>query len=575
MRRIYTGAAALAVCLCASVSAQQRAESPGATVTGTVTDAVTGRSLRNATVRLSARGSRFSVTTSTSATTGRFEIRSVPPGRYGLWASLPGYLEGGYQQRSALAPSVPVDVPERGAVETPLRLWKHSVISGQVTDEAGEPAAGVNIVPLEEAWSPDAVHLVRGRNRAVVTDDRGEYRLADLRPGTYVIGVAGTGAFPTGRSVGLDVDYGTAYSPGVTLADQAERITVGAAESRNSVNIRLPRTSPRSGTLRGQVTDGPPDLTWTVELVPALPASSTLSDLDVRRTTAEDGRFQFSAVSPGPYVVRAIAFTQFTNVKTFGSIGMLIPDPPDAARTIETKPTFWAETVAMVEADGSAQVTLRCRTGLQIRGELVWQGASPRPDAFSILRTSMTIRPLNGRVFTELATAKVDSRGRFSTVGLPPGRYGLDISLAPPGWSFLSISVLGRATGDGAIGLQDDDVSNVVVTLTDRPTAVSGLVLSVDSRPVPLSTVVVFPIDRRLWSASFPPRVIQTRPDASGRYVVDDLPAGEYYVVATSRDVPDRWQNPAFLLSLVPAASKIQIGDGTRANQNLTVTSAK
>ena len=173
--------------------------------------------------------------------------------------------------------------------------------------------------------------------------------------------------------------------------------------------------------------------------------------------------------------------------------------------------------------------------------------------------------PASRAVLVKSTVRPVDSAGRFETIGFPPGRYTLAVG-QPMGWSVRSISAGGRVLRDGVIELGTEDVSDVVVSMTDRRNEVSGTVRSSDGKPVRDCAVFVFPVSRSLWNAYgvSPPRVVQVHPDGGGRFVVRGLPADEYYVVAAVDDVPDRWQNPAYLTTLVPAAVKSQVTDSSR-----------
>jgi hypothetical protein len=52
------------------------------------------------------------------------------------------------------------------------------------------------------------------------------------------------------------------------------------------------------------------------------------------------------------------------------------------------------------------------------------------------------------------------------------------------------------------------------------------------------------------------------RPTTAGRYAVRNLPPGEYYVASVTDVLPNEWYDPAFLDLLVPAATKLTIGEG-------------
>src|SRR5437867_121034 len=72
-------------------------------------------------------------------------------------------------------------------------------IAGAVRDATGAVLPGVTV----EAASPALIEKVR----SVVTDDRGEYKIVELRPGTYTITFTLPG-FSTVRREGLELTAG-------------------------------------------------------------------------------------------------------------------------------------------------------------------------------------------------------------------------------------------------------------------------------------------------------------------------------------------------------------------------------
>jgi hypothetical protein len=64
-------------------------------------------------------------------------------------------------------------------VIVPTAAWAQAVIAGSVKDSSGAVLPGVSV----EATSPALIEKVR----TAVTDGRGQYRIEDLRPGTYVV----------------------------------------------------------------------------------------------------------------------------------------------------------------------------------------------------------------------------------------------------------------------------------------------------------------------------------------------------------------------------------------------------
>src|SRR5688572_15442003 len=72
-------------------------------------------------------------------------------------------------------------------------------IAGTVTDASGSVLPGVTV----EASSPALIERVR----SVVTDGNGQYRIVDLRPGTYTVTFQLTG-FSTVRREAIELTVG-------------------------------------------------------------------------------------------------------------------------------------------------------------------------------------------------------------------------------------------------------------------------------------------------------------------------------------------------------------------------------
>src|ERR1700754_3453315 len=78
----------------------------------------------------------------------------------------------------------------------PGTAFAQATLSGTVTDPVGLPLPGVSV----QATSPALIE----RARITVTDDRGKYRIEDLRPGPYTITFARQG-WQTAVTTGVDL----------------------------------------------------------------------------------------------------------------------------------------------------------------------------------------------------------------------------------------------------------------------------------------------------------------------------------------------------------------------------------
>src|SRR5437867_3417716 len=105
-------------------------------------------------------------------------------------------------------------------------------IAGVVKDASGAVMPGVTV----EAASPSLIEKVR----SVVTDDQGQYKILDLRPGTYTVTFSLTG-FATLKREGIELSTGfTAVVNGeLRVGSLEETVTVtGASPVVDTQNVR-------------------------------------------------------------------------------------------------------------------------------------------------------------------------------------------------------------------------------------------------------------------------------------------------------------------------------------------------
>src|SRR6476660_8637121 len=81
-------------------------------------------------------------------------------------------------------------------VAIPASVWAQGAITGVVRDASGAVMPGVTV----EAASPALIEKVR----SVVSDDTGQYRIVDLRTGTYSVTFSLTG-FSTVKREGIEL----------------------------------------------------------------------------------------------------------------------------------------------------------------------------------------------------------------------------------------------------------------------------------------------------------------------------------------------------------------------------------
>jgi hypothetical protein len=113
---------------------------------------------------------------------GFFLFRDLPKGSYSLTANAPGYLAGVHGRAHVDGPGRPVVLDDGQRVtEATIKIWKPAVITGTVFDDHGDPAVGVQVRSVERLGSGF------GPGGIATTDDRGLYRLSNLRPGEHLV----------------------------------------------------------------------------------------------------------------------------------------------------------------------------------------------------------------------------------------------------------------------------------------------------------------------------------------------------------------------------------------------------
>jgi hypothetical protein len=127
----------------------------------------------------------------------------------------------------------------------------------------------------------------------------------------------------------------------------------------------------------------------------------------------------------------------------------------------------------------------------------------------------------------------------------------------------------GQDIADGVLDVTDGgSVSDVVVTFTDRPTALSGQVFDQAGRVTADFPIVIFSTDRTTWVPASR-RIQIVRPATDGRFRAVGLPAGEYYVAAVTAIEPDQATDPSFLEQLAAVSFTLAIADGEQKTQDL------
>lgn len=153
-------------------------------IAGVVVDLVSGAPIERAEVTIAPVSNLDESSATLSASNGQFFFDGLAPGKYRLLASRSGYTEQGLDQHESYMTAVAVG-PKLDSEHIRFRLFHESVISGNISDESGEPVRDAELFLFRRGLSGGASGTqLAGRS---TTDDLGDYRIPHLAPGTYFI----------------------------------------------------------------------------------------------------------------------------------------------------------------------------------------------------------------------------------------------------------------------------------------------------------------------------------------------------------------------------------------------------
>jgi hypothetical protein len=560
-------------------------------------DHADGVPVRRAVVRLSGTGLPPGTMTVTDDE-GRFLVDNLPAGRFTVSVSKSAWVPAYYgANRPGAAPGTPIALLDgERKVDIVVPLARGAVLAGRIVDQNGTPLSGLR--PALMLYRTQSGKRVLSRVGAAgaaasgTTDDRGEFRLYGLAPGTYVIGVtptttSGAGARlttseevqwamqraasgPTDRPVpppapGPAVAYAVVYYPGTIDANAATAITLSPGEERAGIEIAMQfvPTSRVTGTILRQ--DGTPAARASISVMPANAASSPLQNTTTRVSVVGEGRFELPALAPGDYLLMARAADV--------SVGESVPQPPPG----QAPPLdLWASATLSTNGSDIDGVAMTLRPGLTLSGVL--QVAEPLVSGQPVPQFSVRLATAPGAptaVRTTL-TGRVGADGRFTVPGITPGEYLLTVSPGPGrgaaggGWMPKSVVVNNEDVLDSGVVIRPDrEASEAVITMTDRISGISGTLTDGAGRPAPEYFVFVFPADRGSWrtgSMRFRPPV---RPDEFGVYRVPGLPPGEYLIAALTDIADTEWADPDLLEQVAGAAIRVTLAEGEAKVQDI------
>jgi hypothetical protein len=120
----------------------------------------------------------------------------------------------------------------------------------------------------------------------------------------------------------------------------------------------------------------------------------------------------------------------------------------------------------------------------------------------------------------------------------------------------------------------NQDLSNAVLTFTDKTQELSGTIQDTSGRPTSDYTIILFPSDNRYWTPQSR-RIASARPGTDGRFTFRGIPAGEYRLTAVTDVEPGEWYDPAFLGQVQQASIPISLAEGATKVQDIRLAGGR
>jgi uncharacterized protein (DUF2141 family) len=530
---------------------------------------------------------------------GRYAFAKLPAGHFTLTFSKNTFLAAAYGQKRPGAPGTTIVIDDGQQITANVALLRGGVISGTIYGTDGEPLARAQVSGWRYSMNGGTRRLQQ--NNGTSTDDRGTYRLTNLQPGDYLVSATPNASdaqmaarmnpdasaieqaiasgkvqppsapgFPSTVLVPVPqpqqgpmmmnlLAYLPTYHPGTPVPSSGQVIHItGGDEHIADITVQYTEAGSIQGTLATPVKPG---VMVRFSLTNADPTIETFNSASLDQS----GKFTFRALAPGTYTVLAQtspAQQQNINFINGAVIGSNVGQPPPQ---LSPEDRLWGSAVATVEGGTPTVVSISLRPGRSISGIVVFDMAKP-PD-MSRSRMSVTLST-NGPMNGPAPQGAVETDGRFTIAGVAPGKYTLRVNGAG---NLKSAMVGGVETLDVPLDFAaTDDISDAVITVTDKLSELSGVVTESNGKPGMDYMIIAASTDDRFWTANSR-RILLSRTGVDGKYMFRNLPPGDYNVVVVTDFEQGSQYDPEFLRALNGAGTRVRVIDGGKVTQDLRV----
>jgi Carboxypeptidase regulatory-like domain len=533
--------------LCTGVCLGQHSETPSSVVTaaaaandsknivqGKIVQEPGGQGIRKVKVTLIARVSQTTpMYEAITDQAGQFKMENVEPGEYAVQLERPGFAVNSNTKRDK---TIRV-IAGQDTKDLVFRMLAAAVISGKILDLDGDPVPNVDVMAIASTGAAATGNV--GAPKRGATNDLGEYRIADLSPGKYVVQATPPKLqAPSADEKNSKNDrlvYVKTYFPGTLDERQAATVEVSAGGAEiTSFALQVSHAYRVSGTVAEVGTQQVAQL--------MLLAKNGQAE---EQALAEGGKFDFPNVLPGTYHAQ-VMMVSFGNGQT----------PSMKMQRIRTP----------IEVNGSDVVGLHLQfdAGGDVIGKFRVEGGEkinwPELNVSLLPVAEDEEEPAELPVsYTQPSTVQED--GSFEIKNAPGGTYQLAVGAHSDKFrDYYTKSVLlaGRDVVDTGFAVSPGTVLDVVVNA--KGAGVEGTVVDGEGKPASGASVLTVPASGKLGR---PDAYQYAKADDSGHFVVRGMNPGQFIVLAFE-ELQENYRAPEFAKKYQGKGEKVDLDEGVK-----------
>ncbi len=505
-------------------AAQQ--EDERVTLRGTVVNSSNGTPIRGALVQLSGEHPRATLT----GADGVFEFSGLKPAEVEITARKPGFFTAQELRPNTLSERRVHLVPEMGPVT--LQLFPEGVIFGRITGENGEGLEGLTV--LLRRLGEKKLRSDESRKLQTTTDETGSFRIAELKPGSYLLvaskSLQSDPILFRMHAVRSSRGYGNYFYPSVTDSAAATPIAITPGKQFKA-DMRLEKVPYLR--VSGRVTGG----IGTQPLLVFIVATDAQAPVAMATANPPTGDFLLQGVPPGSYVLGAMAARgqESTGILplqlTHDLSSIILPLAPNVTLPVNIRKDRSSSEVPPEE--GETQLVLSFdRLDLPM-GEMSTSAIPQRNDKGVIMGWS---------------------------ANLAPGKYRLNYSLESGYYVASANSGTADLINEDLLIAAGGSAEPIEIVLRDDVASLQGKVVRGGDPAVGR----VFLIPTRA------PRTASSEPvDSDGNFLFTDLAPGAYLVVALEDEEDADLDNPDTLRKIQSKGEQLDFEPRGRANVTL------